>query len=175
MRVTTGSGMQRTTAAGAVKVVAGIAALAVAWQAVRFCLGDIGNVTTPVFEAVRQAMSAAYGLPEPVDHFNPLASIAELGSGLIQWLMGFAFWLVAAAAVACTGDTIARVLAVGWHQYRTEQREAREAARIAEERQAAKDRRRELRRKVLETREPRRGSSGFFSFVIGVMLGAFFF
>lgn len=167
--------MQRTTAADAVKVVTGIAALAVAWQAIRFCLGDIGNVTTPVFEAVGHAMGTAYGQPETVDHFNPLASMAELGLGLIQWLMGFVVWIFAAVAVVGIGNTIARVLTVGWHQYRIEQREAQEAARIAAERQAAKDRRRELRRKVLEAREPRRGSSGFFSFVVGVMLGAFFF
>lgn len=167
--------MQRTTAADAVKVVTGIAALAVAWQAIRFCLGDIGNVTMPVFEAMRHFMDTTYGQPKPVDHFNPLAYTAELGLGLVQWLMGFAVWIVAAAAVAGAGNTLARVLTVGLHRYRIERREAQEAARIAAERQAVKDRRRELRRKVLEAREPRRGSSGFFSFVVGVMLGAFFF
>ena len=167
--------MQRTTAAGAVKVLSVIGALAVAWQAVRFCLGDIGNVTMPVFEAMRHFMDTTYGQPEPIDHFNPLAYMAELGLGFVQWLMGAAVWIIAAAAVAGVGNTLAHVLTVGRHQYRIERREAQEAARIAAERQAAKDRRRELRRKVLEARQPRRGSSGFFSFVVGVMLGAFFF
>ncbi|WP_407215844.1 hypothetical protein [Enterobacter hormaechei] len=81
---------------------------------------------------------------------------------------------MAAWIVGELGRAAARVVAVGWHQFRVEAREAAEAARIAQERQAAKDRRRELRRKVIEAREPRK-SSGVFPFLIGLLLGSFFF
>lgn len=169
--------MERTTVAKAVHAVTIVAMLATAWQAVRFATGDIGNVTLPVFELFDHGVqSMASDNAEHVSGpgFSLLGDLPNMLRVGVVWLAGFMVWLMAAVIVGELGKVAARVTAVGWHQYRTEAREAAEAARIAQERQAAKDRRRELRRKVIEAREPRK-SSGVFPFLIGLLLGSFFF
>ncbi|MBV6867885.1 hypothetical protein [Xanthomonas euvesicatoria] len=148
---------KRAKLAMAIHGVSAVAMLAVAWQAVRFIMGDIGNVTLPVFELFGQSVqSSAPG-------FLALDSLSDmLRTGLV-WFAGCMVWLMAAVVVGELGKVAARVAAVGWHQYLAEAREATEAA---------KDRR-ELRRKVIDAREPRK-SSGVFTFVIGLLLGSFF-
>ncbi|HCW2870564.1 TPA: hypothetical protein OXB44_005377 [Escherichia coli] len=162
--------MKRETAASAVKLAFNAAALCLAWQAVRFCLGDIGNVMVPFFDFIRY-LSGVESTPEPTGF---IGAIAGGTTTLVQGLFGFVAWLMMAAWVVAFGGHAERIVSVGWHQYRAEEREASEAARVAQERQAAKDRRRELRRKVLEAREPRRGSSGFFPFLLGLLIGSLF-
>ncbi|CZZ74151.1 hypothetical protein [Enterobacter hormaechei] len=170
--------MERTTAAKVINAVSLVAMLAVMWQAVRFVMGDIGNPVAPVFEFVIHTMREGAGLPSEapasVLSGGPFRGLLEGFQSLMTWAFGFAIWLVAALIVGHSGKAAARVVLIGWQQYRAEQREAREAARIAAERQAIKDRRRELRRKVIEAREPRK-SSGFGPFLIGLLLGSFFF
>ncbi|HFG3220798.1 TPA: hypothetical protein ACGGJZ_003512 [Escherichia coli] len=169
--------MQRAKIAMAVHTVSVVAMLAVAWQAVRFAMGDIGNVTLPVFELFDHGVqSMASDSTEHVSGsgFSPFGDLSDMLRAGVVWFAGFMVWLMAAVIVGELGKVAARVAAVGWHQYRAEAREAAEAARIAQERQAAKDRRRELRRKVIEAREPRK-SSGFGPFLIGLLLGSFFF
>nr|AGH89385.1 hypothetical protein [uncultured bacterium] len=169
--------MQYPKAAKAIHIVSVVAMLAVAWQAIRFAMGDIGNVTLPVFELfdhTMQTMTSNSGEQESRPVFSPFVELSELLRAGAVWVAGFMVWLMAAVIVGKLGEVAARVAAVGWKQYRTEAREAAEAARIAQERQAAKDRRRELRRKVIEAREPRK-SSGVFPFLMGLLLGSFFF
>ncbi|EJG5355168.1 hypothetical protein [Pseudomonas juntendi] len=170
--------MERATAAKVINGVSLVAMLAVMWQAVRFVMGDIGNPVAPVFEFVVHTMREGAGLPSEAPASavwgGPFTGLLEGFQSLMVWAFGFVIWLIAALMVGHSGKAAARVVLVGWQQYRAEQREAREAARIAAERQAAKDRRRELRRKVLEAREPRRGSSGILSFVLGALFGSFF-
>lgn len=169
--------MERTTVAKAVHAVAMVATLATAWQAVRFIMGDIGNVTLPVFELFEhgvQSMASDSGEHAGGSAFSPLGDLSDMLRAGVVWFAGCMVWLMAAVIVGELGKVAARVAAVGWHQYRAEAREAAKAARIAQERQAAKDRRRELRRKVIEAREPRK-SSGVFPFLIGLLLGSFFF
>lgn len=169
--------MQRAKIAMAIHAVSVAAMLAVAWQAVRFAMGDIGNVTLPVFELFDhgvQSMASDSAEHASGPGFSPLGDLPDIMRAGVVWFAGFMVWLMAAVIVGELGKVAARVTAVGWHQYRTEAREAAEAARIAQERQAAKDRRRELRRKVIEAREPRK-SSGVFPFLIGLLLGSFFF
>ncbi|PMY80290.1 hypothetical protein C1X72_15490 [Pseudomonas sp. FW306-2-2C-D06B] len=170
--------MERTSAAKLVNAASLVAMLAVGWQAVRFIMGDIGNPISPVYEFVTQSMREMSGLP-------PKAPASELSGGPLSWLiggyqsimvwgLGLVFWLFSAFIVGELGKAIARVVQVGWQQYRVEQREAQQAARIAAERQAVKDRRRELRRKALQAVEPRRGASGTLLFILGVLVGSFF-
>lgn len=170
--------MERTTVAKAVHAASLVAMLTLLWQAVRFAMGDIGNPIAPVFEFVAHTMREGAGLPPeaPAGALagGPFSGLLEGFQVLLLWGLGMAVWGIAAMIVGVLGSAAARVVLVGWQQYRAEQREAREAARIAAERQAAKDRRRELRRKVLEAREPRRGSSGILSFVLGALFGSFF-
>ncbi|ELH0920364.1 hypothetical protein ROT28_004603 [Salmonella enterica] len=169
--------MERAKIAMGIHAVSVVAALAVAWQAVRFAMGDIGNVTLPVFELLGhgvQSMASDSAQQSSGPGFSPLGDLFDMMRAGVVWLAGFMAWLMVAVIVGELGKVAARVAAVGWHQYRTEAREAAEAARIAQERQAAKDRRRDLRRKVIEAREPRK-SSGLFPFLIGLLLGSFFF
>ncbi|ELO8195543.1 hypothetical protein R0U17_004417 [Salmonella enterica] len=166
--------MQRTTVAKTINAVSLVAMLAVAWQAVRFAMGDIGNVIAPVFELFEQAMRPGIDASASAPELTLFSSVSELATASVKWVFGFVVWLFAAGALMSFGQAAARVATVGWHQYRVEVREAREAARIAHERQTAKARRRELRRKVIEAREPRK-SSGFGPFLIGLLLGSFFF
>lgn len=143
--------------------------LATAWQAVRFIMGDIGNVTLPVFELFDhgvQSMASDSAEHTSRPGFSLFGDLSDWLRGGVVWFAGIMVWLMAAWIVGELGRAAARVVAVGWHQFRVEAREAAEAARIAQERQAAKDRRRELRRKVIEAREPRK-SSGVFPFLIG--------
>lgn len=162
--------MGRTTAPKVIHVITLVAILAVGWQAVRFMMGDIGNPVAPVFEAA--------GLPSVLPPGEllggPLSALLDGFQSIMVWGFGLAVWGGAALVVSQFGNSAARVVQFGWQQYRAEQREAHEAARIAAKRQAAKDRRRELRRKVLEAREPRRGSSGILPFALGVLFGSFF-
>ncbi|EJS7522898.1 hypothetical protein NWJ54_004527 [Salmonella enterica] len=166
--------MQRTMAAKAVAVAAGVACLAVWGQAVRFAMGDISNVAMPVFEFISHALSQGPTVSPSDTPTNPISELIEGYKTVLLWLAGFGIWIGAGAAIAVLGNNLAGILSLGWRQYRIEQREAREIARIAAERQAAKDRRRELRRKVLEAREPRK-SSGALPFLMGLLLGSFFF
>ena len=165
--------MQHPRVSIAIRTVSVVAMLAVAWQAIRFAKGDIGNVTLPVFELfdhTMQTMASTSSEQESMSWFSPFGELLRAG---VVWLAGFMVWLMAAVIVGKLGEVAARVAAVGWQQYRTEAREAAEAARIAQERQAAKDRRRKLRRKVIEAQEPRK-SSGVFPFLMGLLLGSFF-
>ncbi|EAQ2882453.1 hypothetical protein EGE62_22700 [Salmonella enterica] len=164
--------MNRKACGKAINVFSSVGGLVVAWQAIRFAMGDIGNVTIPVFEWLANT-TQPQGSVTPADATG-LLSMTNFMQSIIWWIMGFSVWLIAATVVSGLGNVAARIATVGWQQYLTEQREAHEAARIAAERQALKDRRRELRRKVLEAREPRRGSSGILPFVLGVLFGSFF-
>lgn len=165
--------MQRTMAAKAVAVAAGVACLAVWGQAIRFAMGDIDNAAMPVIEFISHAMPQ--GPVSPSDSpANPISALLEGYKTVLLWMAGFGIWIGAGAAIALLGNNVAGIISLGWRQYRIEQHEAAETARIAAERQAAKDRRRELRRKVLEAREPRK-PSGIFPFLIGLLLGSFFF
>ncbi len=164
--------MGRTSAVKFIHASKLLVMLVVGWQAVRFIMGDIGYPVVPLFEFVSAPSPDATGeLPG-----SPLSSLVDRFQfqSIIAWGLGIAFWGSAVLVVSQFGNFAARVVQIGWQQYRAEQREAHEAARKAAQRQAAKDRRRELRRKVLEAREPRRGVSGVLPFALGVLFGSFF-
>lgn len=82
--------MKRETAASAVKLAFNAAALCLAWQAVRFCLGDIGNVMVPFFDFIRY-LSGVESTPEPTGF---IGAIAGGTTTLVQGLFGFVAWLM---------------------------------------------------------------------------------
>jgi hypothetical protein len=168
--------MNRERAAKLVTVLGVVAMLGVAWQAVRFAIGDIGNPISPVYKFIALTLHETGELPSVITSspFSTESLTIYWPLSFMIWCIGFSVWLVAATIVGHIGQVAARVVLVGWRQYRAEQREDYEAARIAAERQAAKERRRDLRRQVLEAREPRRKSSGILPFVLGTLFGSFF-
>lgn len=167
--------MDRAIAGKALHVASIAAALTVAWQGVRYIMGDIGNVIAPVWEFVAHVLREGAGMPPDAGSHNPLSELLSGFVFIVKSFAGFAVWLLAAMVVGnLLGDT-ARVVEIGWDQFRAERREIREAAKIEHDRQMAKDRRRELRRKVLDARKPHSNSSGFFLFLLGLLIGAFFF
>ena len=158
--------VKRTAVAKVIKVISAIAALVVAWQAVRFCTGDIGNIAQPVFSLLRAALGMA-----PLEP-NNVWSLASAGIlSLFEALFGFVIWLMLASVITVSGLEIARIVEVGWPKYQEEQREAK---RIAE-RNSAEARRRELRQKAMELRAPKRSSGGFSFFFLGLLTGALLF
>lgn len=162
--------MQRTTAARAVSLVALVISLTAAWQAVRFCQGNIG---APVFDqlyAFIQEATGNTGTAAP-----DLSRLSYWLGRLYYYLGGILTWLGIAAFVATGGKAAARIVEVGFDQYRAERREAiQEAQRLAEI-EAARERRRELRRKRIEMLQPKVPSFSFGSFLLGLSIGMFFF
>lgn len=170
--------MSRASAAKTIKATTGVAVLVVIWQAVRFTMGDIANPAAPIFDFLNNTMRESVGLSSEVSADmltrGPFAGLLGGLEAVMSWMVGVSVWVFAAVFVGSIGKRAARVVLVGGKQYRAEQREAHEAYRIAAERQAIKDRRRKLRRKALEAREPRRASSGVFPFLLGALFGSFF-
>lgn len=155
--------MNRKTISNIVGLVGCIASLAVGWQAVRFCQGDIGAPLLDLFNSV-------WHKPKDVDGslFSPLGTLA-LG---FYYIGGISHWIALGGLGLYLSETCRRIVEVGWTQYRSEEREASELAQQQAERQALKDRRRELRRKLNEAQQPRKSSSfSFASFLIGLIAG----
>lgn len=161
--------MKRETAANLVRLAGGIIALAVMWQAVRFCQGLIGAPLLDLFSELWREASGQQADAEPL--FSPFGNLFAMGG---HYLGGIAHWVGLGGLVLALSLTCERIVEVGWAQYRAEQREDAKLARQAAERQALKDRRRELRRKVIERREPSKSSFSFGSFLLGLMIGSFF-
>lgn len=161
--------MKRETAARLVSLAGGIIALAVMWQAVRFCQGLIGAPILDLFNELWREAKGQQADAQPL--FSPLGDLFAMGA---HYFGGIAHWVGLGGLVLALTVPCERIVEVGWSQYRAEQREANELARQAAQRQALKDRRRELRRKVLERQEPRKSSFSFGSFLLGLMIGSFF-
>jgi cell division protein FtsL len=147
----------RDAVASVVQIAGSLAGLALVWQSVRFCMGKID---APV-----------------VDYF--FASLADPGASVIldwyltalHYLMGFLMWFGLGAMVVVITDAAARILVVGFKQFCEEERAAGKEARRLERIEAARERRRELRRKANEQK------SGFSvtTLVIGIIIGSMFF
>lgn len=114
--------MGRTTAANAIRLASILAMIAVGWQAVRFVTGDVVNPVVPVSEFVINIIGEASGLP-------PEALRNRYLSYLV-WVFGIAAWVSTALLVGILGKAAARLVLVGWKQYRSESREADNLTRL---------------------------------------------
>lgn len=103
--------MERTTAAKAIRVVSIVAMIVVGWQAVRFIMGDVGNLVVPVSELGMKIIEAAGLSSEPLDNWY---------QSYMLWCCGIAAWVVAALIVGGLGKIAERVVLVGWKQFRAE-------------------------------------------------------
>lgn len=128
--------------------------LFVMWQAVRFCQGLVPNFLDTV------------GLSE-VD--LPPFSIWNINLYIAYYICGIGAWLVLGTFIMILGDHLARIVAVGYTQYSTEQEASNKENRRLNEIEYRRAKRRELKRKL---REKDITASGV---ILGVIIGSFFF
>jgi hypothetical protein len=104
--------MGRTAAANAIRVVSIVAMIAVGWQAVRFIMGDDGNlVVVPISEFVLKIIEAAGLSSEAQDNWH---------QSYTRWGCGLAAWLITALMVGGLGKIAERIVLDGRKQYRAE-------------------------------------------------------
>ncbi|MFJ4294107.1 hypothetical protein ACIP1U_30745 [Cupriavidus sp. NPDC089707] len=149
----------RVFAASLIRLVVFIAALIVAWQAVRFCQGDIG---APGFDQILAIMDAALG---PQRSSGPINWLAQV----FHYIGGICLWVGLASLVVSVGSGAARIVEVGFKQYMAECKEAAEEASRRQKIEATRERRREQRRKAQQSK----ASFGFGTLVLGVIIGMF--
>ncbi|KVW77432.1 hypothetical protein [Burkholderia ubonensis] len=155
----------RKYAAAIIDIAGAAASLAVMWQAVRFCRGEVSAPIVDQVAAMAEALFPAVPNGDP-----PPATVVFgwIGQGF-HYLYGIAVWILLGYIVSCGMRAIARIVAVGFRQYRAE----KSAAFVEDARRAriqtAWRRRRELRR---ERSEPQSG--GVFSAIaIGTLFGLY--
>lgn len=114
--------MRRATAAKALRVASIVAMIAIGWQAIRFIMGDVGNPVVPVSEFVIKIIGEASGLPPE--------ALRNWYLSYMVWGFGIAAWVSAALSTGTVGKVAARVVLVGWKQYRAENRGADNLTRL---------------------------------------------
>ncbi|MBU9366368.1 hypothetical protein [Burkholderia multivorans] len=155
----------RKNISNAINFAAVLAAIAVLWQAVRFCEGKIGMPLPLEVIGINLANNLANAA------FHDVHAVASPSFIFTAWhyVIGVALWVMVAAAMLSGAESLARIVEVGWQQYRAEMKlEAEEYARQAKI-NAARERRREFRN--------RKKASGlsFGTLIVGIIVGSIFF
>jgi len=145
-----------------IRIAGSIASLAVLWQVVRLCQGSF---QVPGVEEFTTSLSQFAGPPDSTSFFG----------GITTWLWkawSFLFSLVliayAANLIGNVGNACARIVEVGFDQYRAEVREAEEQARRAQILADARQRRYERRQRQREALRPRDTTNWL---LVGTLLG----
>lgn len=162
--------MDNKTAANAIRIIGVTACLATAWQAVRFCHGNIG---APVVDQVNYVMMEQFGRDAsslPAESGGVLTWIVSMLSTGYYYVLGVLVWLLLAALVMNLFGACARIAEVGFDQYSAESKAAAEANRRLAEHNAEIERRRELRRKRREALRPK-SSFSFGAVLLGITIG----
>ncbi|HGO6075402.1 TPA: hypothetical protein ACK3Q6_008060 [Burkholderia cepacia] len=155
--------MQKKRLIASVMESAGAAAgLVVMWQAVRFCKGEIG---APFVDWYFRRLTEFFGGP-----LDPESPITWLSTG-IHYLLGVTVWCWLGLLVLAIMRDGARIYMVGYKQYREEARAAAEEERRLARIEAARERRRELRRRA----SGEKSGLSVTSIVLGVIIGSIFF
>lgn len=164
--------INRAKIAWVISSLACIAAIAVAWQAVRFCQGEIGGPGIDQFIAM---LHEFFGEPSPAANDNGKIIQAGLAwlSQACYYMAGVAVWLSLALFVSCLGASSARIVEVGFTQYIAECKAAEEESRRWAKVEADREHRRELRRKRREELQPK-SSFGFGALFLGFLIGKLF-
>jgi len=130
-----------------------IIGLFVMWQAVRFCQGLVPNFLV------------ALGL---LDIGNSSSLIWKID----YYLLGITSWLILASFIMIMGRSLARIVAVGYTQYSIEQEASNKENRRLEEIEYRRARRRELKRKLRESKDGGITATGL---IVGAIIGSLFF
>ncbi|KVL70315.1 hypothetical protein [Burkholderia ubonensis] len=178
--------MNKEYVAKVITFVGWLLGLVVAYQAVRFCQGSIG---APILDQVIQyylrpfavAIDQQLGTKFFSQLAYPITSSTSLSAWVPGWiqkgvyyLLGIFVWLHLGLFVQSCARAAACIYVVGFAQYCDEVRAARAEAERQHQIYVERERRRELRRKQLEAKQPRSGFS-VTTLVAGIVLGMFFF
>lgn len=106
----------RKMTAWIVSVVTPILSLIVLWQAFRFCQGEIGAPIVDQINALMQSYAGNTDINE-----NPV--IYFIGRGY-YFAVGIMVWCMFACMVFAFGSAMARIIEVGYKQYRMECKDA---------------------------------------------------
>lgn len=131
--------------------------LVLMWQSVRFCMGKIG---APGVDYVFATIEAQHGFV-----------LLDWCVTALHYLAGIMLWIGTGGMVSIIAEAAARVVVVGFEQFCEEQRAASKEARRLERIEAARERRRELRRKANEPTSGLRVAS----LIIGIIIGSMWF
>lgn len=119
--------MHKKHIALALRIATWTASVAVAWQAVRFCQGEVG---APVVDLLLNAIRAT---------LEPLPAAAGPNGEIFGWmhkifyyLSGVSLWLALASIVRSSGWALSRIVEVGLARYRTEMGDAARLAALAQ-------------------------------------------
>lgn len=144
--MTTTTSIPRQASARAIGAAASLCSLYMLWLIVPFFRGQI---TSPLVSAFNHVAPLGVTLTGSLND-----ALSNPNSGLASWFCYYVFsvlgFVAAAGFVLLTGDTLSRILLVGWAQFRLEEREAREANERAVCIEAAGERRRERRLKAMQ-------------------------
>lgn len=99
-----------------VSVLTPILSYTVLWQAFRFCQGEIG---APIVDQI-SALMQSYAAPVDINE-NPVIYFISRG---YYFAVGITVWCMIACMVFAVGSAMARIIEVGYKQYRTECKEA---------------------------------------------------
>jgi hypothetical protein len=147
--------------AGFIRLASCLLGVAIAWQAVRFCLGEVGN---PLVDVMRAVFGASF-----TESRDGTAEIFRW-TPTFDLLLGIATWLAAAVLVMALGCMLARTLEVGWRQVLIEEREYRAEVRRIAKIEPSRERKLELRRKLASTKK---SGFGLGALLIGIVIGRF--
>ncbi|EML1601341.1 MULTISPECIES: hypothetical protein [Burkholderia] len=155
----------RRVGAAAIHVAGAVSGLTLMWHAVRFCRGEVG---APIVDQVRAMIER--GAPDwPIAPSLRGLIVIDWVSQLYYYLLGVVAWISLGALALLISQAVSRIVLVGFKQFLDEEKAAREEdARIAKI-EAARARRRELRRKLTEPK-----SSIGSAILIGTLIGFFF-
>lgn len=139
-------------------------ALVLLWQAVRFCQGQ---VDAPALDTFRALVSQVTGGRPTLGDAMPLHWISWACAELLVFVAGVGEWIILAGVFAAACRAVARIVEVGWAQYRAE-----EGARTATDRRVeAYRQRRELRRQRRASLR-QKPSNGVGLLLLGLLLGS---
>lgn len=178
--------MNKKYVAKALEVIGGLLGLVVAYQAIRFCQGEIGApILDQAIQYVARPFAATLDQQLGTQFFSQWANLGTNSADLSVWaaawvqkgvyyLLGIFVWLQLGLLVQSCARAAARIYVVGFDQYCDEVRTARAEAERQHRIYAARERRRELQRKQREAEQPRSGFS-MTTLVAGIVIGMFFF
>ncbi|CAH0356095.1 hypothetical protein [Aquabacterium sp. CECT 9606] len=136
------------------------------YQTVRFCQGQIG---APGFDQINAAMQSVLGQVD-VDKTDSVFALVNRG---IHYLFGVMTWIIWATLISAVGSTVARIVEVGFVQYRLECKQAAEEEARLDKIETRRERRRE-RLSARREGERKAKSSIALPLVLGIIIGKMF-
>lgn len=135
---------------------------AVAWQAVRFCQGEIG---APIWDQLMDVLRSPHAAVE-----GPIAAPLAWLERAYYYVGGVTVWVGLATFVRGVGGNLSRIVEVGWTEFLHESKAASAERDRWAQVQADRGRRRDQRRKLDGAKRPRPAVS-WGTLIVGIIIG----